>query len=154
MGKRIVITALFGLFFSGFISLSPLTSQTARAGSAAPDPHACIDSSGDSIEKPILTIQPWYHNLCESTDHVVMKDLTYFLPHLALNLLSIALQIGGYVAVGFVIWGGMKYIIAAGEPGKLAKAKTTIQNALIGLLIVLASVAIVTFVRDTLLSTP
>lgn len=143
MGKRIIIVALFGLLFSGFISLSPPTSQTALA-------------AGKCANEPAIlgTIKPWYSGLCkevggkpETSNEVEVTSVPNFARDLLLNLLSIALQIGGYIAVGFVIWGGMKYIIAAGDAGKLAKAKTIIQNALIGLLIVLASVAIVTFIQ-------
>lgn len=101
------------------------------------------------FEKPILTIPPWYHQLCDDTGRQVeISEIPDDIVVLLLNIVNIAIQIGGYVAVGFVIWGGIKYVLSNGESNKTASAKTTIQNALIGLLIVLASVAIVNFIID------
>lgn len=138
------IRIFYGVVLLGLLGFLPGATPTAMAA----------DKYQDCPKEPkILTMEPWYHGLCDSKGEVAIlnekppDDLTGFVTKLLLNLLSIALQIGGYVAVGFVIWGGMKYIIAAGEPGKLVKAKTTIQNALIGLLIVVASVAIVDFIQ-------
>ncbi len=108
---------------------------------------ALADSCSSDFEKPILTISPWYHELCDSSGkQVAISELPDDIVVLILNIVNIAIQIGGYVAVGFVIWGGIKYILSQGDSGKTASAKTIIQNALIGLLIVLASVSIVNFV--------
>lgn len=100
-------------------------------------------------EVKILTIDPWYHNLCKpGTNEVTFDDNpSKTVGQIGINILSIALQIGGYIAVGFVIWGGLKYVLAAGDSGKLASAKNVIQNALIGLLIALSAVAILNFIQ-------
>ena len=42
----------------------------------------------------------------------------------------------GYVALGFIIWGGYLYMMSSGDPGKAMSAKKTITRAIIGLLIV------------------
>lgn len=52
----------------------------------------------------------------------------------------------GIVAVIVIIIGGIFYITSQGEPGKVAKAKTTILYAVIGLIISLSAFAIVHFV--------
>jgi cytochrome bd-type quinol oxidase subunit 2 len=41
----------------------------------------------------------------------------------------------GYLAIGFVMWGGIQYMTAQGDPGKVARGKKTITNAVIGLII-------------------
>lgn len=103
-------------------------------------------------EVKILTIDPWYHNICAAgTNEIEFDDNpSVTVGQIGINVLSIALQIAGYIAVGFVIWGGLKYILAAGDSGKLASAKNIIQNALIGLLIALSAVAILNFIQSNI----
>lgn len=61
------------------------------------------------------------------------------------NCINILLHIIGLVAVAFVIYGGIRYIISQGNPGDLQTAKSTIVRALIGLVIAIASVFILNF---------
>lgn len=90
---------------------------------------------------------PWYSGLCkEGTNEIQITSPAEDSVKIGLNVLSFILIIAGYVAVGFVIWGGFKYMLASGDSGKISSAKQTIQNALIGLLIALSAAAIVTFI--------
>jgi hypothetical protein len=59
------------------------------------------------------------------------------------------IKAAGYMAVGFIIWGGIKYIKSQGEPGETTAARTIIQNAVIGLVICILSVAIVQFIASS-----
>jgi hypothetical protein len=61
-------------------------------------------------------------------------------------IFEILLYIGGVVAVVFVIYGGIQYIISQGEPDRIRGARTTIINALVGLVIVILSTAIVNLI--------
>lgn len=54
----------------------------------------------------------------------------------------------GIVAVGMIIFGGIRYSISRGDPGKLKLAKDTIMYALIGLVVTLLAFSIVTFVLN------
>lgn len=123
----------------GILGFVPTFTQTAYAAPCANEPK-------------ILTVEPWYHDLCKAgtSDVEVGSNPAEFAGQVGINLLSIALQLAGYLAVGFVIWGGMKYILAAGDPGKLGSAKTIIQNALIGLLLALSAVAILNLITDSI----
>jgi hypothetical protein len=56
---------------------------------------------------------------------------------LVVNVVQILLSLSGLVAVGFIIYGGILYIVSSGESGGVKKAKDTITNAIAGLLIVL-----------------
>jgi len=56
----------------------------------------------------------------------------------------------GIVAVLFLIIGGFQYIISAGNPETVNKAKTTILYAIIGLIVTLIAWAIVSFVISAL----
>lgn len=57
--------------------------------------------------------------------------------------------IGG-IAIILIVVGGIRYILAGGDPKATMAAKQTITFALIGLVIVLLSVVIVTIVGTTL----
>ncbi len=69
---------------------------------------------------------------------------------IAVAVVDMLLRLGGMVAVGFVIWGGISYVLSQGEPEKLKGALQTIINALIGLAIVLVSIGVVSFLGNKL----
>lgn len=73
----------------------------------------------------------------------VKGGLQVFIWTIVLNVIEMALRIVGLVAVGFVMYGGFKYITSTGSSDGMAKAKSTILNALIGLGLSVASVGIV-----------
>ena len=55
-----------------------------------------------------------------------------------------------YVAVGFIIKGGYMYMVSSGSPDAMAKAKNTIRDALIGLVIAISAAAIVDMVAGVI----
>jgi hypothetical protein len=67
-------------------------------------------------------------------------------PLVGLAVLDILLRVAGLVAIFFVVYGGVLYVVSQGEPDKVATAKGTIINALAGLLIATFAIAIVAFV--------
>ncbi len=58
------------------------------------------------------------------------------------NFYSFALLIGGILAFGAIVWGGVKYAIAAGNPSAQSDGKDWIVGALLGL-VLLASAALI-----------
>lgn len=50
------------------------------------------------------------------------------------------------VAVGFIIYGGYMYMISAGDPGKVKKAKDVLLYAIIGIVVVMVAFVITKFV--------
>lgn len=76
---------------------------------------------------------------------VTIDELNDFLT-LAQNVVQILLAIGSLIAVGFVIWGGIQYILSTGDPGKIKKAKDTIVNAIAGLVITILAFGVVSFI--------
>ena len=50
--------------------------------------------------------------------------------------------IAGLAAFAMIVWGGVQYLTSAGDPTKMADAMNRIKNAVLGLVIVLASVLI------------
>jgi len=69
-----------------------------------------------------------------------------FVWKIALNIIEIAMVAVGYIAAGFIIYGGFKYITGAGAPDKITAGRKLILNAIIGLTISLLAVVIVNIV--------
>ena len=69
---------------------------------------------------------------------------------IALAVLDIVLRLAGLVAVTFVVYGGIKFITSQGDPEGSKKARQTIINALIGLVIALFATTLVAFVGTRL----
>jgi len=63
-----------------------------------------------------------------------------------LAVVEIMLRIGALIAVGFVIYGGYRYILSQGNSDQQSAARDTIINAVIGLVITILATGIVTFV--------
>jgi ABC-type Fe3+ transport system permease subunit len=64
--------------------------------------------------------------------------------------IEILLRVAGIFAVAFVIYGGFQYITSQAEPEKVTRAKHTIINALIGLLIAILASVIVNFIAGSI----
>ena len=119
-------------------------------------------SSVNAAENPkcpdtVLTFPTWYRGLQKSNCEVKSptafnsergKDdgLSNFIWIIVLNVVEIALQLVGYLAVGFIIYGGFKYITGAGSPDKITAGRKIILNAVIGLIISIFSIAIVNLI--------
>jgi hypothetical protein len=66
------------------------------------------------------------------------------------SVINLAFAMAAIVAVIYLIIGGYSYVTAGGNPEAVEMAKTTIVNALIGLLVILVSYLIVQFVMNQL----
>ena len=64
------------------------------------------------------------------------------------NTINFLIPLSGIVAVIFLIWAGIKYITAGGDKEKIESAKNTIMYALIGLLLVAFSFAMVKLIAS------
>lgn len=62
---------------------------------------------------------------------------------IALNIVQWIIVTVGYVALAMIIWSGFQYMIAQGEPSKIESAKSSLLNAVIGLVIALSAVIII-----------
>lgn len=98
----------------------------------------------------LFLIPAWYNGLQKSdcSSLIDIKDgpneLRDFVIKIALNIVRAAFVIAGYAALFFLIKGGYLYILAQGDPGHITAAKTTITNAIIGIIVCLLASAIVT----------
>lgn len=67
-----------------------------------------------------------------------------------LGVFDIILFLAGFMAVLMIIYGGYKYLVSTGDPGRITAAKTTIQNAVIGLVIAVVASQIIGFIAGRL----
>ena len=94
----------------------------------------------------ILTFPAWYKGLDCDAKNVPQFTKLSDVWKIGLNVVEMLIIAAGYIAVGMIIWAGVKYIKSRGDPAKIVEAKTTITQAVVGLGIALASVAIVEYV--------
>ena len=101
----------------------------------------------------ILTLKPWYSGLTNNdcslknpgTD---TNSQANYIWKIALNIVDDLLQLIGYVTVGYIMYGGFLMMTSNGAPDKAAHGRKTIMSAAIGLVIALASVALVNFISS------
>ena len=65
---------------------------------------------------------------------------------IAVSIIRVALTFVGIIAVVIIMYGGFLWMTSEGDPAKLDKAKSVLKNAIIGLIIMMLSWAIVTFI--------
>lgn len=132
------MAALLFVASTGGATLSVAVPQTAFA--------ACNDT--------LLTFPAWFKGLtdahCEIKSPTDAGGLGTFIWTIILNVIETMLQLVGYIAVGFIIRGGFKYITSNGDPGEMAKAKKIIMDAVIGLVISIMSVAAVNLIAGAI----
>lgn len=140
--------AIFAGIFAIFIGASFLVVSNPQSVSAA----ECSSYSNNLFGLPT-----WYRGLVNAND----KDcriksigngengsvtIQQFVWTIIGNIFDGIFRIAGVVAVGFIIWAGFQYMISSGDSGKMAAAKTTLTNAIIGLIIAVLASIIVQFV--------
>lgn len=70
------------------------------------------------------------------------------LKKIALNIGAMIAEIGAYIAVAFVMYGGFLYMTSSGDPGQAAKGKKVLTNAVIGIIITRIADLIMKTIRD------
>lgn len=58
------------------------------------------------------------------------------------SVIQIMVTLSGFIAAGFIVWGGVGYITSSGNPESLEKSKKTILYSAIGLTLVLSAFVI------------
>lgn len=150
--KRIITGFIVAL---AIMTVTPL----AQVQAATPTPQ----SSGPPKCGSGITFFPaWYdHGLCDpKTGNIVSpgsfdkkdtgKSFSKWASILAINLVSILLYAVGYISLGFIIYGGFKYMISGDNSSGTMAARKTITNAVIGLILSIMSVALVNFIANAI----
>jgi len=113
--------------------------------------------TGDACTARFLTFPAWYRGLPRDGDCNILppdngtgRTLTAFIFTIVVNIIEIGLQLVAYAAVGYIIYGGFKYLTAAGDPNRITAGRKIITNALIGLVLSFMSIAIVNLVAGNI----
>jgi len=104
----------------------------------------------------LLGFPTWYQYLTVSYDATTKAcQITSFtfpgdLVLVALAIVDILLRIAGLVALGYVVYGGIKYVTSQGSPDGVKQAQDTLINALIGMVIALVAAGVISFIGNSL----
>lgn len=135
--RRLLIVGLFVVGLLGASSLLP-----AQASAAGPTTQfaACAGTA-------FFGFPSWDSCLPKEDGSPVINNLNDIWL-IAFPIVESMIRAAGYLAVGFILWGGFKFMKSQGDPGQINSARTTIQNAIVGLIIAVLSVAMVRFIAD------
>ncbi len=141
--KRLV--SLLAVLVLGFAVLHTGFSSSAQAQSSQLE-----NASGTCRDDFIFGIPTWYKYLekksvtpCQPELREI-KDATLIL----LAVVEALVKVSAFLALAYLIWGGIKYTTSQGSPEGTKGAKDTILNAVIGLVITLSATAIVVFIGN------
>lgn len=113
-------------------------------------PQTVAAADGDACNGGFLGFPAWYRGMTEDAPSCAIKspssDLSGFIWHIALNVIEMVLVAIAYVTSFYILYGGFLFMTSQGKPDVATKARMTMLNAVIGLVISMASVAIVEFV--------
>jgi hypothetical protein len=146
--KQRIVTSVFVLvgFFVLYQAFSWLTPGGLNPATSATSTNIPCNGGGSFLGLP-----NWYEYICDSGhDLRLIGDASgpSDLPLVGLAVMEILLRIVGFVSLGYMIFGSVKYVVSQGEPNKVSEAKGTIINALIGLIIASLAVALVSFIGN------
>lgn len=115
-------------------------------------------AAGNGCSANFLTFPTWYRGLLNTSTCELEQpgkgrapEIQGYIFVIVLNVLDMLLQLVAYVSVGFIIYGGFKYLTSPSDSSKIAGGRKTIQNAIIGLVISFASIAIVNLIAGNIL---
>ena len=135
-----------------FFTLVLILTTTFGAGMLSPATASAADCDGT-----FLTFRPWYYGLTDGsascnlkTDFDTKEKFTSFVWAIVLNVLGDIFSAVGYLAIGFLIYGGYMYVLSRGDPGRIAKGKKTVIAAIAGLVICILASLIVNTIVDIL----
>lgn len=122
------------------LSLIVLSSAVGLFSSAIlPAQVSAISSTSPISQSAFLGFKQWDDGINKDAP----GDIKIFIWKIALNIIDIAILAVGYLAFGFILYGGFQFITSMGSSDKMAAARTTILNASVGTVLAIASVAIV-----------
>lgn len=131
-----ILSLIFAIFAAGSVATVALPANTYAV--------SCESQT-------LLGLRPWYMGLIDDSSGTCdMKKppsdsagMSAYVWTIVLNILYDITLLIGFAALIMVVFGGYKYIMSNGEPGKVAQAKTILTNSLIGLVIGILATVIV-----------
>lgn len=139
---------LFIIFFLILVLAAPAGFVAAQVDNPAGSKTGNLDSAGIVNDQLCSGIDPTDPNYCsfdklfgldDSDQSLIGRVLDYAVFYLAVPLATIA-----------IMWAGITMVSNTGNPGKQTAAKEMIQNAIIGLIIVLAAYLVIKVIVNSL----
>ncbi len=152
----------------GLLVVSAVAILLALTSIAAPAHRAYAQSDSDfrCAKHTFFGLKPWYYYFpltvsgdttkCTVDLSLVTNDQQPDVSQInKLWLIGIVVfedlvRLSALLAVGFIMYGGVRYITSQGEPEHTKDAMSTILNAIIGLAIAVAAATIVAFIGKSL----
>ena len=145
-------------FITWFISLALITSTVSVL--AVVNPEVANAASSTSCTSSFLGFPAWYSGLtyehkdatgkvddpCAIQSPTGKNGLSNFIWHIGLNVVEIGLVAVIYISAMFTLYGGFMFMTSQGKPDNAAKARMTMLDAIIGLVISFAAVIFVNFI--------
>lgn len=123
--KRILVTGILSLCFVLFFAMTPVLGVPLE-GCSDPLGLDCAGASGLSNEDPrVITVR----------------------------IINFALSLLGIIAVCIILWAGFTWMTAGGNDEKVGSAKKILFAAVMGLIIIMVSYSIMSFVLRSLCET-
>lgn len=124
-----------------FLVASPVMAVTAPV----------VEPVSADCDSSLLGIPPWYRGLTTGSDCAIVSPnnvggIENFIWRIVLNVIQMGLVIVAYIAVFFIIYGGFLFITGGSNPSQVEKARKSILNAVVGLVIALAAIAVTNFI--------
>lgn len=130
----ILVTAVFG--FSIVLSTPQISHAQQTPGPAEKGNYGLKDLGASSPDLPFVS----------------EDDANEKLPLIVGNIFRVLLSILGLIFLILIVYGGMRWMLARGDSGDVELAKEILTDAFIGLIIVVASYAIVNFIFSELIN--
>ena len=137
---KALVLATFFIFAVASPVMAVATPQTASAAATNCEPR-------------FLGLPPWYRGLTnENPPQCTLKSpdelggLSNYIWHIVLNIIEMGIIASAYVATFFILYGGFLFMTGGSNPSQIEKARKTILNAVIGLVLCMGAVALTNFV--------
>ena len=102
----------------------------------------------------ILTFEPWYKGLTDADCNIkspgAVGGIQKFIWIIVLNIVNDIFQAVGYVATGFIMYGGFLFMTSAGNPDQASRGRKTLINAIVGLVIAISAGVIINLIAGAL----
>lgn len=116
---------------------------------ASPQTAAAVTT----CEGRFLGIPPWYRGLtnnnpptCDLKSPDEVGSLGSYIWRIVLNIIEMAIVAMTYITVFFILFGGFLYITGGTNPSQIERARKTIINAVIGLVVAISAIALTNLV--------
>lgn len=160
-GKSTITKAITGLVAFMFL-YSALQFLSPGGMNATPDQTALNNGATivEACSNNFLGLKPWFAYLPASAfdagtcnvDNFTLLGANSDLGRVVLALADDLVRIAALVAVAFVVVGGIQFVTSQGDPERAKKARQTILNAVIGVIVAIIAAALVSFIGNSLSS--